>query len=399
MISLDAVGLREGPLATNGWRVNVTPTVLAVKPSLSAFLSTVTPLRTVWAGDNPAAPVTTIPLKFASEAEARRELAAFWPLGPSDNTIPPTVFGQGLPALTQSGPVTSTADGQVIEGLDITAPDGSHGVTVTHANVTVRRCRVSHRLSDGIRASGRAVSIQDVIVNYRAPATGYDTPSGCNITVYGGGASVIERARVSGGASGVYCVDTPGVIARYIQGVDMRGPSPRGQLVQFDKCSGALLEDFSCVNDDATSWPEDVISVFKSHNVRVRRGLVDGNNSQDGVGVMFEGSNGGLCEDVDALRQLNGSFYSAGSADVMFRRCRSKGQRNADCGRGLPSSNSLTFGSIDNSSNIIFEDCSHFSQANPGNIAWGAGLNYAASQILHRDFTPRPQLNMTWAWE
>jgi len=49
-----------------------------------------------------------------------------------------------------------------------------------------------------------------------------------------------------------------------------------------------LLEEWSCVNDD-TAWTEDSISVWRSSNATLRNGLVDGNNSPTGVGVMFEG--------------------------------------------------------------------------------------------------------------
>ena len=51
----------------------------------------------------------------------------------------------------------------------------------------------------------------------------------------------------------------------------MRGPFPRGQCVQFDKCNSSVLEDFSCENDLNRSWTEDNVNVFESDNVTLRR--------------------------------------------------------------------------------------------------------------------------------
>ena len=42
-----------------------------------------------------------------------------------------------------------------------------------------------------------------------------------------------------------------------------------------------VLEDFYCKNDN-TSWTEDSVSIYRSSNASVRRGLIDGNNSPTG---------------------------------------------------------------------------------------------------------------------
>ena len=85
----------------------------------------------------------------------------------------------------------------------------------------------------------------------------------------------------------------------------MRGPYPRGQLVQFDKSNDCLLEDFSVVNRPGQSWVEDNISVYRSSKCVIRRGLVDGNDSPGGVGIMVEQSASReapvLIEHVDAI--------------------------------------------------------------------------------------------------
>ena len=79
---------------------------------------------------------------------------------------------------------------------------------------------------------------------------------------------------------------------------------------QFDKSNNSILRDFSCENDNS-SWTEDNINVYESNNVTIQRGLVDGNNSPSGDGVMFECGNkahaymdAGLVEDVDTINQV-----------------------------------------------------------------------------------------------
>lgn len=91
---IDLIGILRGPIgpqdagtpgdapperpARPGWHVNVTPDVMTARPGLEAFRVRPQPgtLMRVWAGDDPARPARTVPLRFESEAEAR---AALWP--------------------------------------------------------------------------------------------------------------------------------------------------------------------------------------------------------------------------------------------------------------------------------------------------------------------------------
>ena len=79
---------------------------------------------------------------------------------------------------------------------------------------------------------------------------------------------------------------------------------------QFDKSNNSALRDFSCENDNS-SWTENNINVYESNNVTVQRGLIDGNNSPTGDGVMFECGDrahaymtAGSVLDVDAINQV-----------------------------------------------------------------------------------------------
>lgn len=58
------------PVALPGFLVNVTTDLLAERPELEPFVIEVASLRRVWAGDDPADPAVTVPLRFADEAAA-----------------------------------------------------------------------------------------------------------------------------------------------------------------------------------------------------------------------------------------------------------------------------------------------------------------------------------------
>ena len=86
---------------------------------------------------------------------------------------------------------------------------------------------------------------------------------------------------------------------------NVRGPFPAGQCFQMNTSHRAILEDFHCYNDIDISYTGDSISAYRSNNVIIRDGVVDGNNSPTGMCVMFEGSKagvrGGLIENVEAV--------------------------------------------------------------------------------------------------
>ena len=120
----------------------------------------------------------------------------------------------------------------------------------------------------------------------------------------------ISDARLEGGSTGVELRSCEGAVLSRVAVRNVRGPYPRGQCVQFSHSDGATLQNFTCVNEETQSWTEDAISAWRSSDVTIRQGIVDGNNSPSGIGVMFEGSesatHGGLIEDVDAIHQGGG---------------------------------------------------------------------------------------------
>merc|ERR1712216_148271 len=100
------------------------------------------------------------------------------------------------------------------------------------------------------------------------------------------------------------------------------GPFPRGQCVQYGRCTDGVVEDFICKNQWEYSWPEDSISMWRSANSTVRSGAVLGNNANTGVGVMFEQSavlenSWGLVSNVQVL-QVGSCFSTYGGTRVNF---------------------------------------------------------------------------------
>lgn len=84
---------------------------------------------------------------------------------------------------------------------------------------------------------------------------------------------------------------------------NVRGPYPGGQCFQIAQSDGTKLHDFHCHNELEVAWPEDSISVWRSSNVELKNGVVEGSNAPTGICVMFEGSeshvHGGLIQDVE----------------------------------------------------------------------------------------------------
>lgn len=71
MTEIDIIGTLydDAGAALSGFHVNITPEGLT--PALEAFRVEPTPYRRVWAGDDAMAPVITVGLRFADEAQFR----------------------------------------------------------------------------------------------------------------------------------------------------------------------------------------------------------------------------------------------------------------------------------------------------------------------------------------
>lgn len=305
--------------------------------------------------------------------------------------------------LVDSPPVVAKSDGQVIENLKIVAK-GTPGIQVAgKKNVVIRNVLVLHEGAPGISlANADGARIENVAVEHTgAPPSGKaDSADRNDIDAYATAKLVVSGARLTRGSSGIYLNACPSAKLTQIEGYDFRGPFPRGQLVQFNASNDGLLDGFSVVNGH-TSWTEDNVNVYKSTNVVIRNGLVDGNNSPSGVGVIFDGDTGaGLVEDVDAVHMGNGCFSNYAGADGnTFRRvrCRDNICTSQD-GRGAPSSNALMFaGKPTGTANTSLEQAKYFASCN-GNLTWPAA-SFAKLELVKEDFALRAKIKVPLCWE
>lgn len=333
--------------------------------------------------------------------------------------------------LSASGPVAASADGQVFANLEITVDDDTAGIEVgRYEGVTIRHCLIRHASGPGIEAVGStSLLIEDceIICTKASSAGPLDNAEAVNLKIDGCATTTIRRVRVERGASGIWAHRCAGILISMLEGHDFRGPFPRGQLVQFDKCSEAVLEDFSCENIGDTSWPEDNINCYACINPVIRRGFIHGNNAPAGIGVLIEngeGGEGGLIQDVDVVYWANGAFSAAdNSSGVTFERCRARdgigpaatstsldqpdyrGQPIPSLEtwvgrqvRGYPLSGQEPFFAYKTGQpDIAFIDCSYTTLPKAPNVAWDQD-RMTATEFKEVDFEPRDSLKLLFPW-
>jgi len=146
---------------------------------------------------------------------------------------------------------------------------------------------------------------------------------------------LIESNRIERVESGAYLCECRGIrfIGNYVE--DVRGPMPRGQMVQFDKVKGPGNEVSHnyALNHRTGARPEDMISMYKSHGTAESPILISHNylmgdpkdgsagKSGSGSGIML-GDGGGshiLCADnvLNAPGQVG--IGVASGADITVR--------------------------------------------------------------------------------
>ena len=304
-------------------------------------------------------------------ADANITLASQVALAPASRASVSTARGVKLTKTTS--PIKTSYVGQVIEGLDVWVENGN-AIQINHDNVIVRNVRVHHKTGDGINVTdAKGVKIDHVEIINMDPPRGFNGESDTSIiNIEGFNASnlTITNTTVRDGASGIYIQQSPNVVVDHVDGYNFHGGFPRGQFVQFGFSDGSRLTNFYTKSDLYNSRTEDNINVYHSNNVTIENGVVDGNNSPSGVGVLFEGdSGGGIVRNVDVVRQSNGGFSSY-SANVDFFDVRVFDGYNTNIGRGKAMSNGLSFASM--ASGVGYDDATYTRPANSGNIFWGS---------------------------
>jgi PKD repeat protein len=300
--------------------------------------------------------------------------------------------------LTDSPPIVVTANGQIIENVRIVA-NNTPAIRVSgFSGVIIRNVEILHKGDHGIRCSNAPdLTIKYVSITHTGTATP-NAKNSINIACEFSDRLTVNHVRLEGGSAGVYINNGKDAKLQFIEGYNFRGPFPSGQLAQFNTSDNCLLEDFSAINDLDTSisWTEDNVSVFNSDNCVVRRGLLDGNNSPSGVGLMFEHSNNGLVVDVDTVRQGNGTFSAYPGTNITFRRTRARDNICTDMGRGLPLSGGLAWTGSSSSVNLKVEDSHYYNLC--GGLIWNR-TSFPVIELSSDNFQPRSPIVNKFPWE
>ncbi len=124
-------------------------------------------------------------------------------------------------------------------------------------------------------------------------------------------------------SSGVYAQQCQqgGIIVTNNQFLNMTGPYPRGQFVQFDKVNGPgnIISNNSGENVMGKSNPEDAISLYQSSGTPANPILITGNQirgggpSKSGGGIML-GDSGGAYQTASNNTLVNPGQYGIGIA-------------------------------------------------------------------------------------
>jgi hypothetical protein len=254
-------------------------------------------------------------------------------------------YSPNAPHSWSSGIVVSQ-DGQVIENRYIVA--SGRGIHVSHAkNVIIKNVIILHSYGEGIFFEGADnLVIQNVeIRNIGAEAV----PGGRNIYGLNSDNVSIRNATLYRGTDGIRIDNSENAEIRFLKGRDIRGTVDSenaisyGTFVQFYNVTDGYLEDFTCINDPSVSVTGDIVSIYMSSCVEVRRGLIDGNVHPSGLGIQHEYSSNCIIEDVDVLHQSAGSFGAYPGDDILFQRVRTKDNICSDQGFGESRSGGLFF--------------------------------------------------------
>lgn len=322
-------------------------------------------------------------------------------------TAPPatdtSAEGQAITLTRQDGPIVAH-DGDVIKNLDIYVDSGV-ALTIDGSNVTVQDVRIHYNGAGGtaegmgIQVNGANDTIKNVeIFNAGAPASGAEVnPEHYGIEAMDAQGLTITNATIHDASTGIYLLNSPGAALQGIEGYDMRGPEPRGQLVQFDKSANSTLTDFYVQNDATKAFTEDNISVYQSDKVTISNGVIDGNNSPSGQGVIFEESNNGLVSHVDAVHMGNGAFASFGNNNT-FDFTRSFDNIATDQGRGeAPLSGGVIF-TLGGDGNTI-SNSSYENAAVPDNVVYSDEATNAQVDVAEvTGVAPQAHLTNDFLW-
>jgi hypothetical protein len=312
-------------------------------------------------------------------------------------------YGQQL---TPSGPVTASTPGQIVQNLDITA-NGQPCVRVTAASVQIRSVKCRHSGAHGIaatNANGLVISYVHVERTVLGPGAGQN-----NIDIFGSTGVRVDHVRLLNGAGGIYFEESSDNRTVFLDARNQQGPDGfgGGSGWQVNRSDGAVLEDFNVINqpNPAIAKPEDNVSCYNTNNCTVRRGLVEGNNSEFGQAFIIEFGRTHLIEDLDAVN-VPASFgvYGNGAGDVQFTRTRLYNMICHDQGRGIPSSGGIIWNAETIGTDNLGVDGGVYWDPDASNGTLCGNLVYPPAafnpfNVTKLNFSPRAPIEIVMPWE
>jgi len=217
--------------------------------------------------------------------------------------------------LEESGPVSASFDGQVIENLRInTSQKQRCAISVKgHKDVVIRNVHITHKGAGICLNDAENASIQKaLVVSTSAPKTGPH----CNFGVENCNSDdvTIEHVETEKGASGILIEKSDNVHVSELRCFDIRGPYPRGSCLSFVRSDHGSLSNFYSKNIQDVSHDLDIINMWKSDHVTVSDGLVDGSYGRNAAGVIADDSSDFVTvSNVDFVRTSNTATAVASS--------------------------------------------------------------------------------------
>ena len=333
--------------------------------------------------------------------------------------------------LRRSGAVKVTQSGQIIENLLITANENDEcGISILDkSNITIRNVRIEHK-NRGIcvqDSSGLVINTVQMI-STSAPLAGPHCDFGrtnCNnnkaaranpderlsILLNNAPGAVLEHLQMEKGSGGLWGYRSNNLSLHDFVCFDIRGPYPRGQCVQMTESNGAVIKNFYAKNFKGVSRSEDNFNFYESDNAVISDGLVDGNWSVNGVGIIAD-------RGADNLRVSNIDFLETGSAAVSVwsndlsrigRNLLAENIRvkNTHCdardGR-VPSSGGLVVAAQPESINPVYRNVQYANHCRE-QVTWcmpGRSCrknNTGSADIREKNFSVREPLELQFPWE
>jgi len=227
-------------------------------------------------------------------------------------TLPGAPVAAASVELSASGPiVVSNEDDIVIENLSI-EDDGSkrcaidisdanrvviRNLDIRHANIGICTYRVDDLVIENVRMANTTAlasgpfcrsGVSECATDRDNWIKSPDTKLAIKLDQSPG--ARLDRISATRASSGVFVHRSDDVEISNMVCEDIRGPFPRGQCVIFVYSDDGSLTNFYSKTYKEKSHAEDNVNAYDSDRITITEGLIDGNWSRHGVGVIGMGA-------------------------------------------------------------------------------------------------------------